>query len=64
MKQYRVLTQRDDFFGGKFDPPTLESALNSLAAEGWALSAVATADISTMFGGDRQEMVMILEREA
>jgi hypothetical protein len=35
-----------------------------LAAEGWALGAFATADISTMFGGDPREMVISLERDA
>jgi hypothetical protein len=64
MNQYRVLTQKDRVFGGKFDPQKLEAALNSFASEGWALRAAATADINAAFGKDRQEMIMILEREA
>lgn len=42
MKQYRVLTQKDKVFGGKFDPQKLEGALNSFASEGWVLCAAAT----------------------
>ena len=29
MKEYKVITQRDRFFAGKFDPEQLESALNA-----------------------------------
>lgn len=34
MKEYKVLTQKDRFFGGKFDPEKLESAINSYASAG------------------------------
>lgn len=64
LKQYRVLTQKDRVFGGKFDPQKLETALNSYASEGWEVRATATADIATAFGKDRQEMIIVLEREA
>ena len=64
MKQYRVLTQKDRAFAGKFDPQKLEAALNSYASEGWEVRATATADIPTSFGKDRQEMIIVLEREA
>lgn len=33
--QYKVLTQKDRFFAGKFDPAKLEQAVNSYADEGW-----------------------------
>jgi len=39
MKQYKVLTQKDRFFAGKFDPEKLESAINSYASEGWVVKA-------------------------
>jgi hypothetical protein len=64
MKQYRVLTQKDRVFGGKFDPQKLEAALNSYASEGWEVRGATTADIATSFGKDRQEMIIILERDA
>lgn len=62
MKEYKVLTQKDRYFGGKFDPAKLETALNAYAGEGWGVSCAATADIPAM-GRDRQELVVILERE-
>jgi hypothetical protein len=69
-KVYKVITQRDEYFGGKFDPLKLESLINTLAAEGWRVVGVATADVSTFFGtfwsgrGARQEMVVFMERSA
>lgn len=62
MKQYKVMTQKDRFFGGKFDPEKLEAAMNSYASEGWVFVGVATADIPS-FGGARQEIVIIFERD-
>jgi hypothetical protein len=35
MVEYKVLTQRDSRFLGKFDPDVLASVLNGYAAEGW-----------------------------
>jgi len=60
--EYKVLTQKDRFFAGKFDPEKLESAINSYAAEGWIVKVATTATIPG-FGGAREEMVIILERE-
>ena len=62
MKEYKVLTQKDRFFAGKFDPEKLEQAINSYAAEGWAVISVATASIPS-FTGTREEMVVIMERD-
>lgn len=62
MKEYKVLTQKDRFFGGKFDPEKLEKAINSYAAEGWQVISVATATIPTLTSS-REEMVIVLERE-
>ncbi|MEX0754715.1 MAG: DUF4177 domain-containing protein [Actinomycetota bacterium] len=58
---YKVLTQKDRYFKGKFDPEKLEAALNAYAGEGWKVVGTATADIPSM-GRTRQEMVVILER--
>lgn len=63
MKQYKVMTQKDRWFGGKFDPEQLEKALNSYAQEGWQCISVATASIPA-FTGMREEMIFILERDA
>lgn len=62
MKQYKVLTQKDRFFDGKFDPEKLEAAMNSYAAEGWAFAGVASSDVHAL-GGARQEIVIIFERD-
>jgi hypothetical protein len=60
-KQYKVLTQKDKWFTGKFDPALLEQAMNAYAEPGWSIKAVTTASIPG-FGGNREELVVILER--
>lgn len=62
MKEYKVLTQRDKFFGGKFDPVKLETIINSYATEGWTVISMATASVIAL-GGERDEIIIILERE-
>ena len=62
MKRYKVLSQKDKWFSGKFDPQKLEDALNAYADQGWELKAAATADIAS-FAGSRQEFIVIMERE-
>lgn len=62
MKRYKVLTQKDKWFSGKFDPNNLETALNAYAEQGWRVISCATADIPG-FGGSRQEFITVLERD-
>ena len=62
MKEYKVLTQKDKWFSGKFDPERLQDALNAYAQQGWNLVTCATADVPG-FGGTRQEFVGVMERE-
>ena len=62
MKKYKILTQKDRFFGGKFDPERLETAINSYAPEGWQVRAVTTATFPG-FGSNREEMIILLEKE-
>jgi hypothetical protein len=59
--QYKVLTQRDKWFGGKFDAERLEAALNFLAREGWAVRSMVAGQIGG-FSGSREELVVLLER--
>jgi Domain of unknown function (DUF4177)/GYF domain 2 len=61
--QYKVLTQKDKWFSGKFDPEKLEGAINSYAAQGWRVCGVATASFPG-FGGNRDEMVVVMERDS
>ncbi|HBC30835.1 MAG TPA: DUF4177 domain-containing protein [Clostridiales bacterium] len=62
MKEYKVLTQKDKWFSGKFDPQKLQDALNSYAQQGWRLVTCATADIPAL-GTSRQEFVAVMERD-
>lgn len=59
--EYKVLTQKDRFFGGKFDPARLEEALNSYSHQGWVVDGIATADIPG-WSGSRQELVVVMSR--
>jgi len=61
MHEYKVMTQKDRFFAGKFDPEKLEGAINAYAQEGWRAIAMATASIPG-FGGNREELIVLLER--
>lgn len=62
MKQYKVITQRDKYFGGKFDPEKLEQLLNAYAAEGWRVITITNQDLAHGFKSNgRQELVVILE---
>ena len=63
MKEYKVLTQKDKWFSGKFDPSKLEEALNAYAEQGWRVVTSATAEFPGLIGGKREELVVILERE-
>ena len=59
---YKIITMKDRFFSGKFDPEKLETMLNSYAGEGWELSGVTTAEIPGALGQKREEIIFILER--
>ena len=61
MKEYKVMTQKDRFFAGKFDPEKLESAINAYAEQGWEVVSMTTASIPS-FGGSRDELVVLMER--
>jgi len=56
------MSQKDRMFGGKFNPEKVEEAMNAMAAEGWELSGLATAEFPSLTGG-RQELVIFLEKE-
>jgi uncharacterized protein DUF4177 len=60
-KRYKVLTQKDRFFAGKFDPEKVETALNAYAEQGWRVVSMATASIPG--GINREEIIILLTRE-
>ena len=63
MKEYKVLTQKDKWFSGKFDPNVLEKALNDYAEQGWRVICSATGSFQGFFTNNREEVVIILERD-
>ena len=62
--EYKVLTQKDKWFSGKFDPEKLELALNSYSQQGWNVIFATTASFPGFFSGDREELIVVLERRA
>lgn len=65
MKEYKVLSQKDKWFSGKFDPQKLEEAINAYAEQGWRVVSVFSASVGGMtLAGGREEAIVIFEREA
>jgi hypothetical protein len=62
-KEYKVLTQKDKWFGGKFNPEQLEAAFNAYAEQGWRVVATATGTFPGLIAGHREELITILERD-
>lgn len=62
MKAFKVMTQKDRAFGGKFNPEKVEEALNAMAKEGWEMAAVTSAEFPSLTGG-RQELVIFLTKD-
>ena len=60
MKEYKVLTQKDRFFRGNYDPEKLEKALNSYANEGWVVVSIVTGNFPSLTSA---EMIIVMERE-
>ena len=63
MKEYKVLSQKDKWFSKKFDPQKLEEALNAYGEQGWKVITSATAKFPGFVGGEREEIIIILERD-
>ena len=61
MKEYKVLTERDSRFLGRFDPESLEHALNEYSSEGWTV--VGSVLASSVWKSFKSEIVVVLERE-
>jgi hypothetical protein len=69
-RRYKVVTQRDEFFGGAFSPEALEQLLNEYAADGWRVVSMTATDVGSLFGSaagkgsgaSRRELVVLLEK--
>jgi hypothetical protein len=62
-KEYKVLTQKDKWFSGKFDPEKLEAAINAYAEQGWRVITAATASFPGIMSAGREEMIVLMERD-
>jgi Domain of unknown function (DUF4177) len=58
--EYKVLTERDSRFSGAFDAESLETTLNSYAAEGWRVVSGFTA--ASVWKSAKAEIMLVLER--
>ena len=64
MKKYKVITQKDKWFSGKFDPVILEQVLNDHAAQGWRVVSMTSASREGLvMGAGKDELVVLLEKD-
>jgi uncharacterized protein DUF4177 len=59
--EYKVLTQQDRRWSGKFSPENLEQTLNSYAAEGWRV--VSTVPVASPWTISTSQVMILLERD-
>jgi len=59
--EYKVLTERDSKFSGRFDSESLEQVLNGYAADGWRVVSGFLA--TSVWKSSKTDIVVILERE-
>lgn len=60
--EYKVLTQKDKWYSGKFDPERLEGALNAYAQQGWSVVFGTSASFPGFFSSNREELIVVLSR--
>ena len=59
--EYKVLTQDDRRWSGKFSPENLEHTLNSYATEGWRV--VSSFPVTSPWSLSSAQVMILLERE-
>jgi hypothetical protein len=59
--EYKVLTERDGRFSGRFDAESLEEVLNGYAADGWRVASGFLA--TSVWKSSKTDIVVILERD-
>ncbi|MFF5175642.1 DUF4177 domain-containing protein [Micromonospora sp. NPDC000089] len=62
MKVYKVVTERDRFFLGKYDAEKMEEVLNVYAQEGWTLINALSAENG--WKSFSTQLMLIFERDA
>jgi len=61
--EYKVLTQKDKWYSGKFDPDKLEGALNAYALQGWQVVFGTTATFPGFLNRNAEELIVVLSRK-
>ena len=59
--QYKVLTERDSRFAGRFDAETLEQALNAYANDGWKV--VMGFNVASVWKSLKSTIMIVLEKD-
>ena len=63
MTEYKVITQDDQWFNGRFNGPVLQKVLNDHARVGWTVKSMVSASREgALLGSNRDEIIVLLER--
>lgn len=62
MYEYKILTQKDRFFSGKFSPDKLQAVINALAEDGWRVVTITSGEFPGLMKS-RDEIIVVLERK-
>ena len=62
LREYKILTPRDKYFGGVFELARLEEALNHYARQGWVAKGISTPHVKGFSGALEETLVVLLER--
>jgi len=60
--EYKVLSQQDPRWNGKFSPENLEHALNDYAADGWRV--VTSFPVTSWWTLSTSQVMIVLERQS
>lgn len=61
--EYKVVTQRDGLWSGRFDAEALSLLLNRLGEQGWRLVESSASSIPALLTRQREELLLVFERE-
>lgn len=61
--EYKVLGQRDECFGGRFDAPSLELVLNSYARQGWKVLSCVQSPANPLAEPKLSDLLIVMERK-
>lgn len=61
--EYKVLGQRDECFGGRFDASSLELVLNSYAQQGWKVLSCVQSSANPLAEPKLSDLLIVMERK-